>query len=203
LFHVDKTIVVSRGFLEIVPDESTLMVFLAHELAHMALETAANKQINSRPSVFEYGRRGEFPGLGIKHGTEEEGRAATLTCGILNGSACASSIRRAAGFVEQLASMSRQISNLTRARFGVGLIEHSQAVQELASCGSSGDSQLQAPPPELRGAISLARRPGNCGRAGEVSVYGTSMQWSTLRRHTCRSQRSSTSVECGGEHKRI
>jgi hypothetical protein len=151
LFHVERTIFVSRGFLEMVPDESTLAVFLAHELAHLAVETAAGKQVDHGRSVFESSQPGEFLGLGVTHRTEEEERASALTCSILNDSAYKSALGRAAGFVEQLTTMSRQIPNLTRARFGVGLIENGRPVHELPSCGSSGQSEPQLPPLQLRG----------------------------------------------------
>jgi hypothetical protein len=151
MFHLDNTILVSRGFLEMVPDESVLAVFLAHELAHVAVETAVGKQLEYGRSVFEYGGTREFLGLGIGHSTEEEGRASVLTCSILNDSAYESAIRRASGFVEQLATMSRQIPNLTRSRFGLGLVENGRAVHELSLCGSSGQSVPQLPPLQLRG----------------------------------------------------
>jgi len=151
LFHVEKTIFVSRGFLEMVPDESTLAVFLAHELAHVAVETAAGKQVKHDRSVFESSHPGEFLGLGVTNGTEAEGKASTLTCGILNDSAYKSAVAQAAGFVEQLTTMSRQIPNLTKARFGVGLIENGRAVHELPSCESSVQFVPQVPPLQLRG----------------------------------------------------
>jgi len=152
LFHVGNTIVVSRGFLEMVPDESTLAVFLAHELAHVAIETAVGKEVDHERSLFDYSPPGEFLGLGIRHSTEEEeGKASALTCGILNDSAYTSAIGRAAGFVEQLTTMSRQLPNLTRARFGVGLVENGRAVHELPSCGSSGQSVPPVPQLQLRG----------------------------------------------------
>jgi hypothetical protein len=151
LFHVENTIFVSRGFLEMVPDESTLAVFLAHELAHVAVETAVDRQAGHERSVFESSQPGEFPRLAATHATEDEGRASALTCTILNDSAYKSAIVRAAAFVEQLTTMSRQIPNLTRARFGVGLIENGRAVHELPSCGSSGQSVPQVPPLQLRG----------------------------------------------------
>jgi hypothetical protein len=134
-----------------VPDESVLAVFLAHELAHVAVETAVGKQIEYGRSVFEFGGTRDFLGLGIGHSTEDEERASVLTCSILNDSAYESAIRRASGFVEQLATMSGQIPNLTRARFGVGLVENGRAVHELSSCGSSGQSVPQLPPLQLRG----------------------------------------------------
>jgi hypothetical protein len=152
LFHVGNTIVVSRGFLEMVPDESTLAVFLAHELAHVAVDSAVDEEVDYERSVFDFSRPEEFLGLGVRHSTEEqEKKASALTCGILNDSAYTSAIGRAASFVDQLTTMSRQLPNLTRARFGVGLVEDGRAGHELPSCGSSGQSLPQVPPLQLRG----------------------------------------------------
>jgi Peptidase family M48 len=150
MFHVGNTILVSRGLLELVPDESTLAVFLAHELAHVVLDTANGKRADRRSVFAKYNPPGEFPGLGIAH-AEEEGGTSALTCGILNGSsAYASATGGAAGFVEELNTMSQQIPNLTRARFGVGLVENGRAVHEITSCRSSGQPAPHQVPPQLQ-----------------------------------------------------
>jgi Peptidase family M48 len=152
VFHVGNTILVSRGFLEMVPDESTLAVFLAHELAHVALDTATGKQFDYEQSVFQRAGGTEFLGLGIAHDQGQEANASALTCRVLNDSAYVSAIGRATGFVEQLTTMSPQIPNLTKARFGVGLIENGRAVHELPlSCGPNGQSVPHMLPLQLRG----------------------------------------------------
>jgi len=150
IFHTRHTIVVSRGFLEMVPDESTLAVFLAHELAHVALETANGAQYGPGHSLFDFSRLGEFQGLGILNRPEDEVRASALTCGILNDSIYAANIGEASAFVEQLAAMSRRIPNLTKARVGFGLIDKDRPVHPLQSCVSSAQSVPQSPL-QLRG----------------------------------------------------
>jgi hypothetical protein len=150
IFHISNTIVVSRGFLEMVPDESTLAVFLAHELAHIALDTAVGAQNDPGHSLFEFSRLGDFQGLGITNRPEDEGRASALTCGILHDSVYALTIGEASTFEEQLAAISQHIPNLTKARFGFGLIEKGRPVHPLPSCVSAGQSVLQSPL-QLRG----------------------------------------------------
>jgi hypothetical protein len=72
MFHVNDTILVSRGLLEMVPDESMLAVLLGHELAHIVVGSVGGGQVDAPPSVFEYNQSGEFPGLGITNTAEEE-----------------------------------------------------------------------------------------------------------------------------------
>jgi hypothetical protein len=151
MFHLDNTIIVSRGLLEIVPDPSVLAVLLAHEMAHMRIEVVAGNHVDYRRSLFQDKQTGDFAGFGIKRDKQEERRAAALTCGILNDSAYASAAGTAAAFSVQLATLSRQVPNLTRARFGIGLVENGRSVHELQLCGSPVQPALQPPPLELRG----------------------------------------------------
>jgi hypothetical protein len=155
MFHIDNTIIVSRGLLEMVPDESTLEVLLTHELAHIAVQTTQSKQAVLVQSLFDYGRSEEFPGLGIRYTAEEERQASALSCNILSNSASSLALSRAADFVEQLARVYRQIPNLTTARFGVGLIENGRAVHDLSSCGRTDQSMPQASSLQLRGRYTV------------------------------------------------
>jgi hypothetical protein len=55
-----------------VPVEPTLVVPLAHELAHIEVDSAMGKQVDPQLTVFEYSQHGEFPGLVIAGSAEKK-----------------------------------------------------------------------------------------------------------------------------------
>jgi Zn-dependent protease with chaperone function len=44
-FSVGNTIVVSRGLIDVLPDEASLAMVLSHELAHIVLGTQPGQQV--------------------------------------------------------------------------------------------------------------------------------------------------------------
>jgi hypothetical protein len=145
LSHVDDTIIVSRGLLEMVPDEEVLSALLAHEWAHIARE----KSKDTKSSATKNSSLDNIvvKGTDLVPEAEEEQRTAATTCAILgNGYA----IDRARRFLEQLASLSKSIPNLTTSRFGRGLVDSGGVIHNLVPCGTQS-SVLQLPTLQLRG----------------------------------------------------
>src|SRR6202034_1147644 len=50
-FVVGRTIIVSRGLLDVLPDEATLAAVLAHELAHIILHHSVGDGVMSGPTL--------------------------------------------------------------------------------------------------------------------------------------------------------
>jgi len=156
LFHSGNTIIVSRGLLDIVPDKVTLAVLLTHELAHMFLETSASAPFEYTRSLFDYDGPEEFSGLvAARHSEDAENAAAMKTCELLKDSPYLAGMDGALAFALQLASQSSQVTNLTRARFGAGLVESGHSIHKLQSCFPSGQGTVQAPTLRLSGAYTV------------------------------------------------
>jgi hypothetical protein len=156
MFHSSNTILISRGLLDMVPDKSTLAVLLGHEMAHVLLEDSVDEPSAYKQSLFEYGGPGEFPGFAaFKPSDEGEAAAAKETCTLLKDSPYVAAVDDAFAFVSQLAAQSAQIPNLTRARFGAGLVEGEHLVHHLQSCSSSGQPNSPAPHLQLAGRYAV------------------------------------------------
>ena len=73
-FSVGNTIVVSRGLIDVLPDEGSLAMVLAHELAHIVLGHNLGSQYAFNDRML-FSDEGTFQNLGFKHIPEEEAAA--------------------------------------------------------------------------------------------------------------------------------
>ena len=73
-FSVGNTIVVSRGLIDVLPDEASLAMVLAHELAHIVLgHNLGSKYAFDDRMLFS--DDATFQNLGFRHVPEEEAAA--------------------------------------------------------------------------------------------------------------------------------
>lgn len=122
IFAVGDTIVVSRGLLNLVPDDSVLAFLLARQAAHIALGHTGNVAQTFPKSLFDVKGKKDFAGLGIHWSTDEEAAADVKALVLLQGSPYKNAIGEARVFLSQLESESHRFPNLVRARFGTGII---------------------------------------------------------------------------------
>jgi hypothetical protein len=122
IFAVGNIIVVSRGLLNIVPNESVLAVMLARQVAHIVLGQPSGIALQPTRSLFDLFRKKDFPGLGIHWGPDQEAAADFEAIVLLKGSPYEGTIASAKAYLSQLKSDSHRFPNLARARFGVGVI---------------------------------------------------------------------------------
>jgi hypothetical protein len=122
LFAAGNAILVSRGLLNIVPDDSILAYMLARQVAHILLgHTGSTVQPLSK-SLFDLGGKKDFGGFGIGWKPDEEATADAKASLLLKGTPYESAVPRASAFVSQLKAESHRFPNLVRARFGVGIM---------------------------------------------------------------------------------
>jgi hypothetical protein len=138
-FQSDATSLIRTQCL--VHDEHEILIFLYFEYTR---------------SLFDYDGPGEFSGLvAVRHSDDAENAAAMKTCELLKDSPYLEGMDGALAFALQLASQSSQVTNLTRARFGAGLVESGHSIHKLQSCFSSGQRTVQAPTLRLSGAYTV------------------------------------------------
>jgi hypothetical protein len=134
MFPAGDVIVVSRGLLNIVPNDSVLAFMLAHQVAHVILGHTSSIAPSASISLFDLENKKGFTGLGIRWTPDEELAAHSKAIVLIKGTPYKSAVADTAGFLSQLGSESHRFPNLVRARFGVGVIsEAPHASQKLAA----------------------------------------------------------------------
>jgi hypothetical protein len=114
-FSVGNTIVLSRGLIDVLPDEASLAMVLSHELAHIVL---GHKYAFDDRMLFS--DDATFRNLGFKHVPEEEAAADKKAVELLKNSPYAQKLDTAGLFLRQLAERGPALSALLTAHLGNG-----------------------------------------------------------------------------------
>jgi hypothetical protein len=122
IFSVGNVIVVSRGLLNIIPDDSTFAVLVARQIAHLALDHSEVPRRTFRKSIFELNGKKDFAGLGFLRTPAQEAAADEEAITLLNQSPYREAIEPARVFLSHLEIESRRFPNLLRARFGPAIV---------------------------------------------------------------------------------
>jgi hypothetical protein len=115
-FVIGRTIVVSRGLLDVLPDETTLAAVLAHELAHIVLRHSLGDGYLSSFSV-AFSDLETFAHLNFRFDPAEEAAADKKGLELFSKSPYKDQFASAALFLEVLEARSSQLPNLLRGTF--------------------------------------------------------------------------------------
>lgn len=118
-FSVGDTIVVSRGLLDVLPDESCLAMVLSHELAHIVL----GHNLGSKYAFYDrmlFSDESTYQNLGFRHVPEEEAAADKKALDLLKNSPYAQKLDTAGLFLRQLAARGPALSALLTPHMGNG-----------------------------------------------------------------------------------
>ena len=116
-FTVGNTIVISRGLLDVLPDEASLAMVLAHELAHIALGHSVNTK-------YAFSDRMIFPDeevmqkVGMQRNEADQEAANKKAVELLNNSPYKDKLANAGLFLRALRSRSDQLTWLINPNFG-------------------------------------------------------------------------------------
>jgi hypothetical protein len=119
-FTVGHTIVISRGLLDVLPDETTLATVLAHEMAHIALG-------HRFETKYAFGDRMIFPNEEIlqhfdfHRSAKEEREADQLALQYLQKSPYRDKLPQAGLFLRQLQARRKALPSLVHAHLGDGM----------------------------------------------------------------------------------
>lgn len=122
MFAVGDVIVVSRGLLNIVPNDSVLAFMLTRQIAHIVLGHTGSVAPPFPLSLFDLEEKKGFMGLGIRWTQDEEIAADSQAVALIKGTQYENAVADTATFLSQLESESGRFPNLVRARFGVGVL---------------------------------------------------------------------------------
>jgi hypothetical protein len=122
-FSVGNTIVVSRGLIDVLPDEGSLAMVLSHELAHIVLGHNLGSQYAFNDRML-FSDEATYQNFGFKHIPEEEAAADKKAIEMLKASPYAQKLEAAGLFIKALQARAPQISALLQAHLGNNIIEN-------------------------------------------------------------------------------
>jgi hypothetical protein len=134
-FSVGNTIVVSRGLIDVLPDEGSLAMVLSHELAHIVLghNLGSKYAFNDR---MLFSDDVTYQNLGFKHIPEEEVAADKKAIEMLKASPYAQKLESAGLFIKALQSRTPQLTALLQAHLGNNIAENG-TVTRMAALATS------------------------------------------------------------------
>jgi hypothetical protein len=116
-FSVGNTIVLSRGLVDVLPDEASLAMVLSHELAHIALgQNVGSKYAYNDRMLFA--DETTYSNLGFRHDDVEEQSADKKALELLKNSPYAQKLDSAGLFLRMLAARGEVLPGLLNAHLG-------------------------------------------------------------------------------------
>ena len=122
-FSVGNTIVISRGLVDVLPDEASLAAVLSHELAHIVLghNLGSKYAFNDR---MLFSDDSTYANLGFKHIPQEEAAADIKAVELLTNSPYAAKLDNVGLFLKALQSRAKQLNALLTTHLGNPLGEN-------------------------------------------------------------------------------
>jgi len=116
-FTIGNTIVMSRGMIDVLPDEASLAMVLSHELAHIALGHKLDTKLAFNDRMF-FPDDETFDRFGFRHTVEEEDAADKRGLELLKNSPYKDKLNTAGLFLRVLQDRSAELRNLIRPHLG-------------------------------------------------------------------------------------
>jgi hypothetical protein len=135
-FSVGNTIVISRGLVDVLPDEASLAAMLAHELAHIVLGHNLGSKFAFNDRML-FNDDSTYQNLGFKHIPEEEQAADKKAIELLKNSPYAQKLDNVGLFLKALQLRAPQLSALLTPHLGNPLTEGG-TVNRLAALATQG-----------------------------------------------------------------
>src|SRR5215469_7825475 len=118
---IGHTIVVSKGLLDVLPDEASLAMVLARELGHIALGHQLDTKYAFNDRMF-FADEDTFSNFSFRRTRKEEDEADTKALELLTNSPYKDKLSNAGLFLKALEARAPQLKNLIRARLGDGMV---------------------------------------------------------------------------------
>src|ERR1700674_4430151 len=136
-FSVGNTIVVSRGLVDVLPDEASLAMVLSHELAHIVLghNLGSKFAFNDRMLFTDESTYNNF---GFRHNPEEETADDTKAMELLKNSPYAQKLDVPSLFLKELVTRAPELSALLPAHLGNSFTNDKGQLMRLSALTTSG-----------------------------------------------------------------
>jgi peptidase M48-like protein len=129
-FSAGNTIVVSRGLVDVLPDEASLAMVLSRELAHIIL----GHNLGSKYAFYDrmlFSDESAYQNLGFRHAPEEEAAADKKALELLKNSPYAEKLNAPGLFLRELAARGPALSALLTPHLGTGFTDRKGAVDRM------------------------------------------------------------------------
>lgn len=135
-FSVGNTIVISRGLIDTLPDETSLAAVLAHELAHIVLghNLGSKFAFNDRMLFTD---ESTYQNFGFKHNPDEEAAADAKALDMLKNSPYAQKLNSAGLYLKQLQVRAPMLAALLTAHLGNNFTDSKGQVIRLSALMNS------------------------------------------------------------------
>ncbi len=130
-FAVGRTIVISRGLLDVLPDEASLAMVLSHELAHVALGHQLDTKFAFADRMY-FEDENVYRVFGFKWNDAQEREADQRGVELLKKSPYAGKLESAGLFLRAIEGYARVLPGLLTPELGNGLIENGKVVRMTA-----------------------------------------------------------------------
>jgi len=136
-FSVGNTIIVSRGLIDVLPDEASLAMVLSHELSHIVLghNLGSKFAFNDRMLFTD---ESTYQNFGFRHVPEEEIAADKKAMDLLKTSPYNQKLDTAALFLKELAARGPQLSALLTAHLGNNFTDNKGGVARMPALMNVG-----------------------------------------------------------------
>src|SRR2546428_4459927 len=136
-FSVGNTIIVSRGLIDVLPDEASLAMVLSHELAHIVLghNLGSKFAFNDRMLFTD---ESTYQNFGFRHVPEEEVAADKKAMDLLKNSPYSQKLQNAGLFLNALQTRAPQLSALLTAHLGNNFTDNKGGVARMPTLMNVG-----------------------------------------------------------------
>jgi hypothetical protein len=135
-FSVGNTIVISRGLIDVLPDEASLAAVLSHELAHIVLGHNLGSKFAFNDRML-FSDDSTYNNLGFRHIPEEEAAADKKAVDLLNNSPYAQKLDNVGLFLKALQLRAPQLTALLTTHLGNSLAQNG-TVNRLSALATKG-----------------------------------------------------------------
>jgi hypothetical protein len=155
-FSAGNTIVVSRGLVDVLPDEASLAMVLSRELAHIILghNLGSKYAFNDR---MLFSDESTYKNLGFRHAPEEETAADEKAIELLKNSPYAGKLNTPGLFLREVAARGPALSALLTPHLGTGFTDRKGAIDRMVVLMNAAPA-LDANKLDQRAALPLGGR---------------------------------------------
>ena len=136
-FSVGNTIVVSRGLIDVLPDEASLAMVLSHELAHIVLGHNLGSKFAFNDRML-FSDESTYNNFGFRHNPDEETAADAKAMELLKNSPYAQKLDVPSLFLKELSDRAPSLSALLTAHLGNSFTDDKGQVVRLSALETTG-----------------------------------------------------------------
>jgi len=141
-FTIGHTIVISRGLLDVLPDEASLAMVIGHELSHISLGHRLDTTLAFNDKLF-FNDENTMTQLDFSHDAEEEDAADKRGMELLANAPYKDKLQSSALFLKVLQARAPDLKNLIRSHLGNNLTDGKSTVRMAALLQSAPQLEMR------------------------------------------------------------